>query len=488
MLAANPKGASMSALSKPSVLAASSLLLGALFALPALAQEPEIGLGAEAREALSLTVYNQDLALVVERRRVELPAGAARLRLSDVSPRLQPGSVNLYGPDLRVLELSSHFDLLTPYRLLEASLGKTVRLARFNPMTGEETIEEAKVLSVQEGVVLKVGDRIEAEQGAVGGLRRIIFDEVPAGLAETPTLSALVESQGGKAVTLSYLTGGLTWQADYIARLDEAAGTLAISGLATLTNTSLTGYADARLRLVAGAVNRAGDGPVRPLARGAVAASMAMAEATDLAPEGEGELYVYDPGRAVSLLPRETKQIALLSASEVPFEQEFRLEGLASLLGRGGEIEPVKAQNLLRFKNEEAGGLGKPLPAGVLRAYGLGGEAPLFLGEDRIRHTARGQEVEVALGQAFDVTGEARQTAFEQLAAGSFEAAQEVTLRNAKARAVTVKVTGDLPPGWKMLDQSADHETETATRVAWTLEVPAGGETALTYRVRVVRP
>lgn len=479
---------SKSALLKPAVSSVLAVLLAASLASPAPAETPEIDLGVEAREALSLTVYNQDLALVVERRRAELPAGAARLRLSGVSPLLQPGSASLSGPELRVLELSSHFDLLTPYRLLEASLGRTVRLARFNPMTGEETVEEATVLSVQDGVVLKVGDRIEAERGDFGGLRRLIFDEVPAGLAETPTLSALVESQGGKAVTLSYLTGGLTWQADYIASLDEAAGTLAISGMATLTNTSMTDYAEARLRLVAGTVNRTG-GPVQPLARGAVAASMSMAEAAEMAPRPEGEIYVYDPGRAVSLAPRETKQIGLLGASEVPFEQEFRLEGLASLLGRGGEIEPVKAQNLLRFKNDEAAGLGKPLPAGVLRAYGLGGEAPpLFLGEDRIRHTAEGGEVEVALGQAFDVTGEARQTAFEQLAAGSFEAAQEVTLRNAKARPVSVKVTGDLPPGWKMLDQSDNHETETATRVAWTLEVPAGGETVLSYKVRVMRP
>ncbi len=479
----------MSAVPKSSILAAFAVFLGSLLAVPALAETPEISVGAEARETLSLTVYNQNLALVVERRRAELPAGAARLRLSDVSPQLQPGSVSLSGPDLRVLELSSHFDLLTPYRLLEASLGRTVRLARFNPMTGEETVEEATVLSVQDGVVLKVGERIEAERGDFGGgLRRLIFDEIPAGLAETPTLGALVESQGGKAVTLSYLTGGLTWQADYIASLDEAAGTLAISGMATLTNSSMTAYPGARLRLVAGTVNRAG-GPVQPMARAAMKATLSMAEAAEMAPQAEGELYVYDPGRAVSLLPQETKQVALLTASEVPFEQEFRLEGLASLLGRGGEIEPVKAQNLLRFKNDEEAGLGKPLPAGILRAYGLGGEAPpLFLGEDRIRHTAKGQEVEVALGQAFDVTGEARQTAFEQLAAGSFEAAQEVTLRNAKARAVSVKVTGDLPPGWKMLDQSANHETETATRVAWTLEVPAGGETVLTFKVRVMRP
>lgn len=477
----------MSVLPKPAVLSVFAVLLATLFAVPAPAQTPEISLGAEAREALSLTVYNQDLALVVETRRAALPAGAARLRLTDVSPMLQPGSVSLSGPELRVLELSSHFDLLTPQRLLEASIGRTVRLAFYHPMTGEETIEDAKVLSVVNGVVLKVGDRIETEARGFP-FRRLIFDDVPEGLAETPTLGALVESKGGQTVRLSYLTGGLTWQADYIARLDEAAGTLAISGMATLTNASQTAYADARLRLVAGTVNRA-SAPVRPLARGAMTASMSMAEAPEMAPQAQGELYVYDPGRAVSLLPNETKQVGLLDASEVPFEQEFRLQGLASLLGRGGEIEPVKAQTLLRFKNEDAAGLGTPLPAGVLRAYGLGGEAPpLFLGEDRIRHTAEGEEVEVALGQAFDVTGEARQTGFEQLSAGSFEAAQEVTLRNAKARPVSVKVTGDLPPGWKMLDQSANHETETATRVAWTLEVPAGGETVLTYKVRVMRP
>ncbi|MDJ0946521.1 MAG: hypothetical protein QNJ30_23980 [Kiloniellales bacterium] len=475
----------MSVLPKPAVTSAFAVLLATAFAAPAPAQTPEISLGAEARAALSLTVYNQDLALVVETRRAELPAGAARLRLTDVSPLLQPGSVSLSGPDLRVLEFSSHFDLLTPYRLLEASLGRSVKVAQINPATGAETIEDARVLSVQDGVVLKIGDRIETGKDLPG---RIIFGEIPAGLTETPTLGALVESQGGDTVALSYLTGGLSWQADYIARLDEATGSLAISGLATLTNGSMTGYADARLRLVAGTVNRVG-GPIQPRARARVAGAMAMADAPEMAPRGEGELYVYDPGRTVSLRPRETKQIALLSAGEVPFEQEFRLQGLASLLGRGGEIEPVKAQTLLRFKNEVGAGLGKPLPAGILRAYGLGGEAPpLFLGEDRIRHTAEGEQVEVALGQAFDVTGEARQTAFEQLAAGSFEAAQEVTLRNAKARPVTVKVTGDLPPGWKILDQSASHETETATRVAWTLEVPAGGQTVLTYKVRVVRP
>ena len=475
----------MPAFRKPAVLSTLALLLATAIATPAPAQKPEISLGAEAREALSLTVYNQDLALVVETRRAELPAGTARLRLEDVNPMLQPGSVSLSGPELRVLELSSHFDLLTPYRLLEALLGKTVRVAQINPATGAETIEEARVLSVQDGVVLKIGDRIETGNDLPG---RIIFDEIPVGLAETPTLGALVESQGGKAATLSYLTGGLTWQADYIARLDEAAGALAISGMATLTNSSQTAYAEARLRLVAGTVNRA-DGPAPRLARARVAGAMAMADAPEMAPQAQGELYAYDPERRITLLPRETKQIALLSAGEVPFEQEFRLDGLASLLGRGGEIEPVKAQNLLRFQNQAAAGLGKPLPAGVLRAYSLGGEAPpLFLGEDRIRHTAEGEEVELALGQAFDVTGEARQTAYEQLSSNSFEAAQEVTLRNAKARAVTVKVTGNLPPGWKILDQSANHETETATRVAWSLEVPAGGETVLTYRVRVVRP
>lgn len=475
----------MISLSRSLVTLLVALLFVASLASLALAQEAEVAAGAEARSGLSLTVYNQDLALVVERRRVDLPVGRARLRLSDIDPRIEPGSLNLSGAALRVLEQSAHYDLLTPMRLLEASLGKTVKLARVNPATGVETVKEATVLSVQDGLVLRIGDRIETSRDLPG---RVVFESVPAGLAERPGLSALVESDGASEVVLSYLTGGLSWQADYSATLDEAAGRLSLTGLVTLGNSGLTPYADADLRLVAGTVNRAG-GPVRPLPKVRMAEAMAMSEPADLAPQAQGELYVYDPGRKVSLFPRETKQIVLLTAAEVPYEQAFRFDGLAGLLGQGGEVEGAKAQNLLSFANEASGGLGKPLPAGILRAYGAAGEAPpLFLGEDRIPHTAEGEEVEVTLGQSFDVTGRARQTAFEPLSKTSFEAAQEIAIENAKPRAVTVVVTGDLPPGWTMLSESAPHEAETSGRLAWTLEVPAGGETVLTYRVRVQRP
>ena len=462
-----------------------ALLFTASLASLALAEEAEVSAGAEARSGLSLTVYNQDLALVVERRLVELPAGLARLRLSDIDPLIQPGSLSLVGTGLRVLEQSAHYDLLTPLRLLEASLGKTVKLARVNPATGAETIEEATVLSVRDGLVLKIGERIETSRDLPG---RIVFDKVPEGLAERPGLSALVESDGAREVVLSYLTGGLSWQTDYSAILDEPAGQLRLTGLVTLSNRGLTPYAEADLRLVAGSVNRVG-GTVPALQRARVAGTMALTEAADLAPRAQGQLYVYDPGRKVTLLPRETKQIVLISAAEVPYLQEFRFDGLAGILGRGGEIDSVKARALLRFENEAAGGLGKPLPAGILRAYGAGGEGPpLFLGEDRIRHRAQGQEVEITLGQSFDVTGKARQTAFEQLSKTSFEAAQEITIENAKPRPVSVVVTGDLPPGWSILSESAPHEAETSGRVAWTLEVPAGGETVLTYKVRIQRP
>lgn len=462
-----------------------ALLFTASLASLALAEEPEVAAGAEARSGLSLTVYNQDLALVVERRRVDLPAGVARLRLGDIDPLIQPGSLSLAGEGLRVLEQSAHYDLLTPLRLLEASLGKTVRLARVNPATGAETIEEATVLSVQDGLVLKIGEGIETSHDLPG---RIVFDKVPEGLAERPGLSALVESDGAEEVVLSYLTGGLSWQTDYSAILDESAGRLRLTGLVTLSNGGLTPYAEADLRLVAGLVNRVG-GPVPPMARMRAADTMALSEAADLTPQAQGELYVYDPGRKVTLLPRETKQIVLITGAEVPYAQEFRFDGLAGLLGRGGEIDAVKARILLRFDNEDASGLGKPLPAGTLRAYGAGGEGPpLFLGEDRILHKAKGQEVEVTLGQSFDVTGRARQTTFEQLSNTSFEAAQEITVENAKPRPVSVVVTGDLPPGWSVLSESAPHEAETSGRLAWTLEVPAEGETVLTYKVRIQRP
>jgi hypothetical protein len=455
-----------------------SVLAGA-----AAAQEREVG--AEERTALSLTVYNRDLALVGETRRVQFQEGENVLALVDVSRALKPETLLLEGEGLAVLEQGLEFDLLTPGRILEKSVGETVWLVRTHPQTGEDSFVEAEVLAVGGGVVLRVGDRIETAPPG-----RLAFRELPDGLRRRPTLLALIASpdESTRDLEIRYLTGGLTWQADYLAEYDPEAGRLDLAGLITLTNASGLDYPDARLRLVAGEVNVAG-GPEVMRQVTTMMAEAAMAPTSEPQARPLGEQHLYEVGRPVSLADRETKQVVLLKADAIAVGKEFRFERLVAVQGGPEEIGPLQADVVLSFENAEAGP-DRPLPGGVVRVYqGAGeGEVPVFVGEDRIGHTPKGEEVRLAIGSAFDVTGRARRTALERLSNKTYESAQEIIVSNAKDEAVTALMIGHMPPGWRMVQESAAHEAETANRIVWKLPVPAGGEARLTYRVRVTRP
>jgi hypothetical protein len=251
-------------------------------------------------------------------------------------------------------------------------------------------------------------------------------------------------------------------------------------GSVILTNTSGIGFRDAVIRVVAGEVNV--QQPI--LAR----AEMAMQEAAKSIPAQEVvDRRLYDVGR-MTLRDRETKQVALLTASGIPVHKEYRFESLVNAYGGGGDVGPVSAALVLAFDNEESFGLGSALPSGPVRVYRVGGQQPaLFVGEDRIRDTPKGERIELQIGVAFDVTATARRIAFERISDNAYETAQEIILRNTKNQPVEVKVVGSLPPGWRMLEESVSHTRESAERIVWTLPVPARGETALSYRVRITQ-
>jgi len=461
---------------------------------PLAAQAQELLLTAENRRSLILTVYNQDLGLVSETRRLELPAGETLLAIEDVSGQLLPETVLLGAPGLRIIEQTLAADLLTTQRLLEASLGQTVQIIRTNLTTGEQRVQEARVLSIAGDVVLQVGNRIET-LSPNDPFTRIAFTSLPPGLRAEPALLARVfpGQAGPNDLSLDYLTRGLSWRADYVARLNRTGEYLDLQALVTLANATDTDYEGAALRLVAGEVNQ---GPrtfkgQQQFMR--AEAQMSMAPAADMSQAvAAGDRYVYTLARPVTLRRGETRQIPLMSAQNVRVVREYRLEGLIAAWPGQEEIGPVNAALVLELANDADLGLGAPLPAGTVRVYGPAGEsieggdgAPLFLGADSIDHTPEGEKARITLGEAFDVTARAERTVYEQLSERSYETGQRITVKNAKAEDVEVVVAGDLPPGWSLRDESHPHETVSANRVAWRLTVPAGGETVLTYRVRI---
>ncbi|MDP1862672.1 MAG: DUF4139 domain-containing protein [Thiobacillus sp.] len=442
------------------------------------------------QHSVAVTIYNDNLALIKDARRVSLDTGANQLAWREVSAQMRPETAqlrNLTNPGgFRLQEQNFDFDLLTPQKMLEKYIGREVSVIRSHPTTGVETRETAVVLSTNNGVVLKFADRIET--GVPG---RLAFSSVPDTLRDKPTLViSLVNAKAGpQNLELSYLTGGLSWRADYVAELNASDDRLDLNGWVTLTNESGAAYPNAKLQLVAGDLNRVRD--AQPLPR-SVMTMAAKADTAEMQQESLFEYHLYTLQRPTMLKENQTKQVALMSAAQVPVKKEYLLTGENYYYsGQHGDLgQKMKVGVFVEFNNKGEG-LGIPLPKGIIRIYKKDSQGNAqFVGEDRIDHTPKNETVRLKLGDAFDVTADKKQTDFKKLGGSTttnyvFESAYEIVLKNAKPEAVTVTVREPMPGDWSIVSESQAH-TKAASGVAeWQVKVPAEGRTTLTYRVRV---
>ena len=445
------------------------------------------------QRSVAVTIYNENLALVKDERRIQFASGQNILAFRDVSARMRPETAllrSLTSPGkLSVIEQNFDFDLLTPGKLLEKYVGKSVSVIRTNPATGAETTEQAQVLAANNGVVMKIGNRIET--GIPG---RIVYPDVPSNLRDRPTLVMSLDNSGvvQQDVELSYLTGGLAWKADYVAELNAADDKIDLSGWVTLTNTSGASYNDAKLQLVAGDVNQARDEMRLPSDKVLAFAANAAA-APRMAEESLLEFHLYTLDRPTTIAENQTKQVALLSAAGIPARKELLLRGADYYYGSSyGEIgQKLKVIVFVEFDNKESAHLGMPLPKGVIRVYKRDGAGNAqFVGEDRIDHTPKNEKVRIKLGEAFDVTADKKQTEFKRLPDPSkrvalYESAFEIVLKNAKKEAVNVTVQEPIPGDWKIMNESHKHVKAASNTAVWHVAVPAEGHATLSYRVQV---
>jgi len=444
------------------------------------------------QQSVAVTIYNNNLALVKDQRKVNLNSGLNNLALRDVSAQIRPETALLRSltnsGSFTTLEQNFDFDLLTPQKLLEKYVGKNVTVARVNQATGVETTEQATVLSANNGVVMRIGNRIET--GIPG---RIIYDDVPANLRDRPTLVTKLNNKTAstQTVELSYLTGGLGWKADYVAELNAKEDSIDLSGWVTLTNTSGTSYNNAKLQLVAGDVNTVRENYPRPAA---MHKTLAMAEdSAGMAEESLLEYHLYSLDRPTTIAESQTKQVALLSASNIPARKELVLRGADYYYGSSyGDLgQKIKVGAFVEFDNKEAAKLGMPLPKGVMRVYKKDSQGNAqFVGEDKIDHTPKNETVRLKLGDSFDVTADKKQTDFKALprpAKGNSlsESAYEIVLKNAKKEPVVVTVQEPIPGDWKILKENHASQKVTSNTAVWKIEIPAEGKTTLNYRVQV---
>jgi len=439
---------------------------------------------ASAQGDLAVTIYNNGQALVQDRRQLTLPQGRSRQEFPDVSAQIRAETVTLTGNDLGIVEQNFDYDLLSPAALMQKAVGEIITIVRINPATGAETRERARVLAANGGVVLQIGERIEVLRD--DGLPvRVIFDKVPDGLRPRPTLSVTLSAPGGgrQPVTLTYLTPGLGWSADYVALFDEARGTMDVQGWITLTNQSGTAYRNARILLVAGSVNGQQSSAAR---RRFVAPSPPSAPGrplrnagTETAPrERLGDFYLYPLAERTTIAQAQQKQVSFLAVEGTPATRayEFTNSWLGTL------EEPVSAATVLHFSTAREQGLGDALPAGTVRFYQRDARGtPQFVGERQIGHTPMGSKLGLAIGDAFDVKVRPIVVSRTRLGNDRWRTTMRYELSNARPQPAVVTLTqSGLDGDTRVIDESQQSERRSADEAVWQVAVPANGKTSLT--------
>ena len=441
--------------------------------------------GQTAQGDVAVTIYNNDRALIEDKRVLNLPAGRSRQEFRDVSAQIQPETVTLNGRGVGILEQNFDFDLLTPAALMQNAVGQEVTLVRVNPATGQEVRERARVLAANGGVVLQIGDRIEVLRDD-GLPARVIFDQVPTSLRARPTLSVTVQADGGgpRPVALTYLTPGLGWSADYVALFDEANSRMDVQGWVTLTNNSGTPYVNASTLLVAGAVGQANPYQQRYYGGGYPPPPPPPPPTIDRAGtqtagrERLGDFYLYPLPERTTIADKQTKQVSFLDVQGAPATRgyEFNNGWLTT------SQEPVSASTVLRFSSSRDGGLGDALPAGTVRVYQKDARGnPQFVGEHAIGHTPMGSQIGLATGQAFDVKVRPVVEERTRLSSSRWKTRMRYTLTNATPKPITVDLfQSGLVGDTRVTDESLKSARPNADQVRWSVPVPANGEAIVT--------
>ena len=455
-------------------------------------EQPDLTTTLDDQSELAITVYNSDIALIRDVRNLQLARGTGNLRFMDIAATVNPATVHfrsLTDPSrVRVLEQNYEYDLLEPDQLLRKYVGREVTLMRTRQDGGSTRQEEVKatLLSYNNAPVWKIGSEIVTGIGA----DHIRFPELPSTLYSRPTLIWTVANDGAAShkVEASYLAGKLAWSADYVLTVGRDDTAADLNGWVTLTNGSGTAFRNAKLQLVAGDLNRVRQ-QIGKMEMALHERRDAAAPAANMAEESFSDYHLYTMGRKTTINNNQTKQVSLLEGTDVPVVKRYVVDGQAYYYRNqqhpGAPIKDL-VQVFYQFKNEQKGGLGIPMPAGVLRVYQQDSKGGVqFVGEDRIMHTPKDETLNVKIGNAFDVVCERRQVDFEKIASNVYELEYEVTLRNHKATPISVEANEPLGGTWRMLRSSHEWTKTDAWAAQFKVPVAADGAAVLKYRVRV---
>lgn len=439
------------------------------------------------RTGVSLTVYNTDLVQVNETRKTRIGPGSGEVLFTDIANQILPATVKVNaGSDLKIVEQHYAYDLANPDALMQQYVGKEIKIVQWNEYHDRKETVKAILRSYDGRPVYEINNEIYLDYPGY----KILPDA--RHLVTTPTLFWLYESKKQMAAPLevSYLTRGMQWNADYALELDGNKNLGSLNGWITVYNQTGADFSQARLRLVAGELNREQELPIparqemmmmKAQTRDALVYDQAIGSAQNL-----NEYHTYDVLKPVTLLDGQSKQIPWVQGEGINVQPEYVVESPTLYWGnRTVSTEKLPVQVRWIIKNSSENNLGVPLASGIVRLYQKDDQGVAqFIGEDRIEHTAVDEELRLQSGTAFDVTAERRQTDYQQLTQQLYEAQWEVVVRNKKKTAITVGVREQINGQWEIVSASQAYEKENAGTIRFDMNVPAGKEVKISYRVR----
>jgi len=429
---------------------------------------------------VSLTVYNQNFAVVKERRLMGLEPGTGMVKFPEVAATIVPESVqfsSLRPGGAKVLEQNYEFDLVSAAKLLHKYIDREIGI-----VGRDGSLVEGTLLASDAGQVILRNDNgihlIPREKN----IKDIRFSSLPEGLLTRPTLVWKVRTgqPGEHLVKVAYRADAINWRVDYRAVAAPDEKTMSLAGWVTINNRTGTTFHDAGLKLMAGDLHLVQDriaGVPGQETRFGVASK---AGGRGFEEKSFAEYHLYTLGRRTTLASAQTKQIELINVDQIPVAKRYLYR--PNFGNRVGVI--------LQFKNakETCPGLGIPLPKGPFRVYltDTDGQAE-FVGRDEIDHTPKDEPVRIRIGYAFDLVAQRVQTANRRKAGEHWnEQDWRVTLRNHKSGPVTIVVEEPLAGyrNWKLLRHSHEWRKKDFRTLEFNVDVPADGETEITYTVR----
>ena len=436
--------------------------------------------------AVEVTVYNSNFGLIKDTRKVSLSLGKGELRFMDVASHIMPVTVHAkslnYPEGFSILEQNYEYDLMNANKLLDKYVGKKIKLIVWNEFQDRKEVVEATLLSNNQNQIYKINDEIFLGHPGIK-----VLPEIPENLIAKPTLTWLYDNKN-KAdhdLEVSYLTNNISWKADYVVVLNVDDTSADVSGWVTLDNKSGATYKNASLKLIAGDVHRAEE---EFEDRVYMMKQMERAAAPQFEEKGFFEYHIYDLQRKTTIKDKQTKQVSLLEATGAKIQKELLVYGIRSYFTRlyRGQTPKQTVNVYVKFENTKENSLGMPLPAGIMRLYKQDDEGSLqFIGEDRIDHTPKDEEVSLKIGEAFDVVAERIQTDFKKITTRLHESEWEVTLRNHKEEDVKVGIVDPLYGNWTVISNSHPYEKVDAFTIRFNIDVPKDKEVKVKYRIRV---